>query len=191
LASLQSLDPAMGSPRRYTLLARTLHWLVALLIVLMVPLGLYMVDRGEATNFDATTGLLYDLHKLVGFALLWIVVVRLLVRLRRGAPPPEPTLTRAERAGSAAVHHSLYLLLLVVPLLGWAGVSAFPALRIFDLFNLPAILPANEEIAKRVLDVHGLVAKLLGLLALAHIAAALYHRFVKRDGVFGRMWPGA
>lgn len=166
-----------------------LHWTVAVLVIGMVPLGLYMVSRGEATNFDALTGRLYDAHKLVGFLVLWLIVLRILVRVRRGAPPALATLTALERIASGAVHHLLYLLLLVVPVLGWAGISAYPALNIFGLFNLPAILSANEPLANRILGVHGLLAKLVGLLVLVHIAAALYHRFIKRDGLLRRMWP--
>jgi cytochrome b561 len=178
-----------AEPPRYSFAARLLHWIIALVVAGMIPVGLYMVARGEATNFDATTGSLYSLHKLVGFTVLWLIVLRVLVRLRRGAPPPVPTLTLFERIASYTVHLALYVLLLAVPLLGWAGISAYPALDVFGWFNLPAILPANEALANRILSVHGLLAQALGLLALLHIAAALMHRFVKRDGVMRRMWP--
>jgi len=174
---------------RYSFAARALHWLVAAFVICMIPLGLYMVSRGAATNFDALTGQLYDLHKLAGFTVLWLIVLRIIVRLRRGAPPPLATLTPLERIASTAVHHLLYVLLLVVPLLGWAGISAYPALNIFGLFNLPGILPANEAVANKIFSVHGLLAQGLGILALVHIAAALRHRFIKRDGLLRRMWP--
>lgn len=178
-----------AAPARYGFTARLLHWVIAAFVVCMIPLGLYMVARGETTNFDAVTGSLYSLHKLLGFLVLWLIVLRVLVRLRRGAPPPVATLTPFERMASHAVHAALYLLLLVVPLLGWAGISAYPALNVFELFDLPAILSPDEGLAKRILGLHGLLAQLLGLLAALHIAAALRHRFIKRDGVMRRMWP--
>lgn len=178
-----------AAPTRYSLAARRLHWAVAAFVLCMIPLGLYMVARGEATNFDAVTGSLYSLHKLLGFLVLWLIVLRVVVRLRRGAPPPVATLTPFERVASHAVHMALYLLLLIVPLLGWAGISAYPALNVFGLFDLPAILPPDEALAKRILGLHGLLAQILGLLAVLHIAAALRHRFIKRDGVMRRMWP--
>lgn len=174
---------------RYGPTARALHWVIGLLVIGLVPLGLYMVARGEATGFDALTGSLYSLHKFVGFLVLWLVVLRVLVRLRRGEPTRVAPLTPFERIASTAVHAALYLLLLVVPLLGWAGVSAYPALNVFGLFDLPALIGPDEALAKRILGLHGLLAQLLGVLALAHIAAALYHRFLKRDGVMARMWP--
>ncbi|WP_371348152.1 cytochrome b [Ancylobacter sp. IITR112] len=174
---------------RYAPTARLLHFVVALLVIGLIPLGLYMVARGEATGFDALTGSLYSLHKFVGFLVLWLVVLRVLVRLRRGEPARAEPLTPFERVVSSLVHAALYLLLLVVPLLGWAGVSAYPALNVFGLFDLPALLAPDEALAKRILGLHGLLAQLLGVLALAHIAAALYHRLIKRDGVMARMWP--
>ena len=177
------------SAARYSFAARALHWIVAVFVICMVPLGLYMVSRGASTNFDTLTGQLYDLHKLAGFTVLWLIILRIFVRLWRGAPPPLATLTPFERIASGAVHHLLYVLLLVVPILGWAGISAYPALNIFGLFNLPGILPANEPLANKILGVHGLLAQGLGILVLIHIAAALFHRFVKRDGVLRRMWP--
>lgn len=189
MATLDTSTGTQGSAVRYGFAARLLHWLVAVLVIVQIPVGLYMVARGEATNFDALTGHLYDLHKMTGFTLLWLMVLRILVRVTRGAPPPVATLTPFERTASSAVHHLLYVLLLIVPLLGWAGISAYPALNIFGLFNLPAILPANQPLANKILSVHGLLAVLLGVLALLHIAAALQHRFIKRDGVLRRMWP--
>ena len=189
MATTDEPAPVPASSARYSFAARLLHWIVAAFVICMIPLGLYMVSRGAATNFDAVTGRLYDLHKLAGFTVLWLIVLRLFVRIRRGAPPPVETLTPPERIASNAVHHVLYVLLLVVPVLGWAGISAYPALSIFGLFNLPAILPADEPLANKILSVHGLLAQGLGILALIHIAAALRHRFIKRDGVLRRMWP--
>lgn len=189
MATRDDATPAQPPAARYGLAARLLHWVVAVLVIGMVPLGLYMVARGEATNFDPLTGRLYDLHKLAGFTVLWLMVLRVLVRVTRGAPAPLATLTPFERIASVAVHHLLYLLLLIVPVLGWAGISAYPALNIFGLFDLPAILPADEPLAHRILGVHGLLALVLGALALVHIAAALWHRFIRHDGVLRRMWP--
>jgi len=189
MAKNVSTDELANPAARYSFAARALHWVVAAFVVCLIPLGLYMVARGASTNFDALTGQLYDLHKLAGFTVLWLIVWRTIVRLKRGAPPPVATLTPFERIASTAVHHLIYVLLLIVPVLGWAGISAYPALNIFGWFNLPGILPANEPLANKILGLHGLLAQALGILVLIHIAAALFHRFVKRDGVLRRMWP--
>ena len=178
-----------GSP--YSPVARTLHWITVIAVFGMIPVGLTMSYRGNVLDlWDGLTNSLYSGHKLLGFLVLWLMVGRLAYRLLHGAPPDVPTLAWWEKAASHLVHWLLYGLLLVVPMLGWIGVSLYPALDIFGLFNLPALAKPNEDAAKRVLDVHGKLALTLGALALLHIAAALYHRLIRRDGVMRRMWPG-
>ena len=181
-----------GTTAVYASTARTLHWITAAAIAVMIPLGIAMTWRGNTLNiWDGVTDTLYSSHKLLGFVVLWLVAARLAYRLVKGAPPDEPTLNRAQRLGSRLVHWALYGLLLVVPLLGWMGVSLFPALTIFGLFDLPALAAPDEDAAKRVLGLHGALALLLAGLALIHIAAALYHHLIRRDGVMARMWVGA
>lgn len=182
----------IGTARRvYSGVARSFHWVTVLAVFAMLPLGLAMTYRSDTLNiFDGTTDALYSAHKLTGFLLLWLTAGRLIYRLLHGAPPDEPSLTWWQRAGSHLVHWLLYGLLLVVPLLGWLGVSLFPARTVFGLFDLPALAAPDQEAAKRVLGIHGRLALTLGALAGLHILAALYHRFVRRDGVLRRMWPG-
>jgi cytochrome b561 len=176
----------------YGPVARTLHWVTVVAVFVMIPVGLVMSYRGNVLNlWDGLTNGLYSAHKLTGFLLLWLTAGRLIYRLLHGAPPDEPTLAWWEKAISHLVHWLLYGLLLVVPLLGWIGVSLFPALTVFDLFDLPALAKPDEEAAKRVLGLHGKLALTFGALVAVHVAAALYHRFIRKDGVLRRMWPGA
>ena len=185
------MSKEMASGDRYSPIARTLHWITAIAVFVMIPVGLMMSYRGNVLNlWDGLTNGLYSAHKLLGFLLLWLTVGRLLYRLLHGAPPDEPTLEWWQKAGSHLVHWLLYGLLLVVPLLGWIGVSLYPALSIFDLFDLPALAKPDEPTARRVLGIHGTLALALGALAILHIAAALHHRFIRKDGVLRRMWPG-
>ncbi len=175
----------------YAPAARHFHWLTAAAVFVMVPLGLAMSYRGNTLNlWDGLTNGLYSTHKLLGFLVLWLVVSRLLYRLLRGAPPDEPTLLWWQKAASHLVHWLLYGLLLVVPVLGWTGVSLYPSLDIFGLFKLPALLAPNEALAGRVLNLHGWLAILMSLLVASHIGAALYHHVIRRDGVLRRMLPG-
>lgn len=176
---------------RYSPVARTLHWITVVAVFGMIPVGLTMSYRGNVLDiWDGLTNGLYSAHKLTGFLLLWLTAGRLIYRVLHGAPPDEPTLEWWQRAGSHLVHWLLYGLLLVVPLLGWIGVSLYPALDIFGLFNLPALAKPDEAAAQRVLGIHGKLALALGALAIMHIAAALYHRLIRKDGVLRRMWPG-
>jgi cytochrome b561 len=175
----------------YSAAARHMHWVTAAVVLAMIPAGLAMTYRGNTLNiWDGLTNAMYSSHKLLGFLVLWLVAGRLAYRLLKGAPPDEPTLLWWQKAGSHLVHWLLYGLLLVVPLLGWVGVSLYPSLTVFGLFNLPALAAPNEDLAKVVLEIHGTLAILMGLLACAHVGAALYHHLIRKDGVLRRMLPG-
>ncbi len=169
--------------------ARAFHWITVAFVVLMPALGFYMVYRGSVTNFDAWTGRLYDLHKLSGFLLLWLVVARLSWRLKQGAPPDEPTLEWWQRAAAHLNHWTLYALLFAIPLLGLFGVSLYGARSVFGLFSLPALTQEDKAMAETVFLVHRYAVILLLLVAGVHIAAAMYHYFIRQDGVLRRMLP--
>lgn len=177
------------SPAIYSPAARFFHWLTFGFLIVMIPVGVIMADRGERNIWDGTTNALYSGHKLAGFVLLFILIARLGYRLIKGAPPPEPTIEPWQRTVSAINHWGLYIVLFAMALTGWLGTSLFPALEIFGLFKLPALASPDQEASKRVLDLHGLLA--FGLIALTamHVGAALYHHFVRKDGVLRRMLP--
>jgi cytochrome b561 len=189
----QHHDEAATAPRQtvYDAAARHMHWATAGAIVVMVPLGLAMSYRGNTLNiWDGLTDALYSAHKALGFLVLWLVAGRLAYRLLKGAPPDEPTLTWSEKMASHLLHWLLYGLLIVVPLLGWIGVSLYPSLTLFGLFDLPALASPDEDMANKVLGLHGKLAIAMALLAAGHVAAALHHHFIRRDGVLRRMLPG-
>jgi cytochrome b561 len=181
-------------PSSYRPAARALHWLTAVLIPLQVVLAKSMTYEGPEPNLWATLtdrfGL-YDLHKLLGVALLALVALRLANRIARGVPADDPGIAPWQRAAASLVHAWIYLLLAVVPLLGWFGVSLYPALRLFSTFDLPALAAANRAASEPVLVAHAYAAYLLMALVFAHVGAALFHHFVRRDATLARMWPGA
>ncbi|WP_376986272.1 cytochrome b [Bosea sp. R86505] len=175
----------------YSAAARHMHWVTAAAVLVMIPAGLAMTYRGNTLNiWDGLTDAMYSAHKLLGFLVLWLVAGRLAYRLIKGAPPDEPTLLWWQKAGSHLVHWLLYGLLLIVPLLGWLGISLYPSLKVFGLFSLPAIASPDQDLAGRVLNIHGTLAMAMGLLVCAHIGAALYHHLIRKDGVLRRMLPG-
>jgi len=174
----------------YKRAARVLHWVTVALVVVQMPVGLYMVYRGNTLNvWDKVTGALYSGHKLVGVAILLVVVWRIAYRLTRGAPADEPTIEPWQRLASHANHWGLYLLLICAPIAGYIGISLFPALDIFGLFSLPGVVTPDKEAAKTAFTVHKILVLLLVLMIAVHIAAALFHYFVRRDNVLGRMIP--
>lgn len=174
----------------YSRIARGFHWWTVVLVLIMIPLGLAMQYRGNELNiWDQTTNTMYSTHKLLGFLLLWLVLARLAYRFAKGAPPDEPTLEWWQKAAAHATHWGIYALLIIIPILGWIGVSMFGARDIFGLFSLPAVAAQNQEGAKLVFLLHKIAAILLVLGIAAHVAASLYHHFIRKDGVLRRMLP--
>lgn len=176
----------------YGPVARALHWIMVVLIAVQIAMGVIMVYQAPQPNFWvrlSDTLAFYSAHKLLGFVLLLLVIVRLAVRLCRGAPAAEPTLTTWQREMSALVHAWLYFLLLLVPLLGWIGISLYPALAVFDWFALPALTAPDRPLSVPVFAAHKIAAFTLIALIGLHVFAALYHHFIRRDGVLGRMLP--
>lgn len=174
-------------------LRRLLHWLTAIVVIGMVPAGLIFTDFDNRTTIEGVFGTgsfdaLYNLHKSVGAVALALVAARLLAALIWPAPSHVGVISRVESAAARGVHAALYALLLVTPLLGWAGTSAYPAPRpVFGLYELPAIVAPNRPVAEFLLALHGTCAILLIALVVLHVAAALYHRNVRKDGVFARI----
>ena len=184
--------PARNAPVEiYGRIARFLHWLTVGLVAIQVPVGVVMTYRGNTLNvWDAVTGTLYNGHKLVGVTILLLVLCRLGYRLRHGAPPDEPTLEPWQRIVSRLNHWGMYVLLICAPVAGYIGISLFPALDIVGPLSLPAVTAPDKETAKTAFMVHKLLAVTLVLLIAVHVAAALYHYFVRKDNVLGRMIPG-
>ncbi|MDN3987499.1 cytochrome b [Zwartia vadi] len=178
-------------PQTYSMTARALHWLTAILIVALIALGVWMTERAAANLWDALTNTLYGWHKLIGFIVLWLTALRIIVKIRSTKPSYPASVSPTVIKLAAAGHGALYLLLLIVPLLGWAGVTAFPALITIGGYHLPAMpgIPKDQALAKQIFEIHGNLAMVLAILALGHIAAALHHLVIKKDGVFQRMWP--
>jgi cytochrome b561 len=178
------------APRAYAPVARMFHWITVGIVFVMFPVGLYMTYRGNTLNiWDGTTNTLYAGHKLFGFILLWLIVGRLVYRLQNGAPPDEPTLEPWQRGLSHITHWSMYGLLILVPLMGWIGISLYGARDIFGLFSLPALWTKNPDAATTAFWLHEWLGRLLALLIVTHVGAALFHHFVRKDGVLRRMLP--
>ena len=182
--------PALDAPV-YSSAARQFHWITVAFLAVLIPVGMYMEYRGNDLNiWDGLTNNLYSLHKLLGFTVLWLVLARLVYRLRNGAPPDEPTLEPWQKLASHLTHWGLYALLLYMPLTGWIGVQLYGAPGIFDLFNLPTFLAKNQPASETVLLLHKIGAGAIILLIGAHVGAALFHHVIRKDGVLRRMLPG-
>lgn len=169
---------------RYNLPHRLIHWTMAVAIIATIPIGIAMgrVPEGPMQNN------LYDLHKSLGVLVLLLALVRIALKRSAGVPGPAPGLEPWQLTLSTSVHHALYALMIAVPLLGFVANSFYgAAIPFFWLFTIPTFTPHNEDIAGAIFSMHKALAILFGLLLCLHIAGALFHRFIRKDAVFGRM----
>jgi cytochrome b561 len=171
---------------RYGLTAIALHWLLALMIVGTFSVGLYMTDLG----MSMTRLKLYNWHKWAGTTILALSALRLLWRLTH-RPPADLPAPRWQQQASHLTHGALYALFFAVPLVGWAYSSAagFPIVW-FGLLQLPDFVPKDKALAELIKPWHGYLAWTLAVLVCLHVAAALKHHVIDRDGLLQRMWPG-
>lgn len=167
---------------------RALHWLMAAIIFAALALGVW------ATYLKPGTPLRVDLltvHKSLGVTALALIALRIVVRLATRAPPYRPPLGRLNRMAAAAAHGLLYVVMITLPLSGYvhsaAGGHAF---NWFGLFPVPNLVPLNKQTDAGAGQAHHVFAWVIAALLAAHVLAALWHGFVRRDGVLARMWPG-
>jgi cytochrome b561 len=178
---------SQSSEARYDPVAKALHWLMALLVAIQFGIAWTMPDIGPHTRL----GLLISLHLTVGALIGLAALARVSWRLRHSAPGALATEPRWLRAGARVSHATLYFLLLIVPLLGWAAASARGwRVTLFPGLALPALLPRGSKSGFLAGDVHSFLAYTLLAIVGLHIAAALYHRLILHDGVLARMLPG-
>ena len=177
----------MSAPtKHFAPVARLLHWLMALMIIAMLFIG-----AGMAASVSQRHEWLLNLHKPLGIAILLLVVVRLFVRFATRQPPLPADLPGVQVLAAKLSHLLLYALMLVLPLLGWAMISAAgDPVMLGGSLQLPGILPADPRVFASLRKAHTFLAYLLFFTVLAHLAAALFHGWVRRDGVLQSMVRG-
>ena len=171
--------------QRFTPLQRLLHWLMAVCILAMLFIGVGMVSTVMPKYLT-----LVSLHKPLGIAILVLALVRLGVRLRDGAPPLPADLPEPMKLAAQLSHYALYVLMIGMPLLGWGMLSAaaYPVV-LYGGMRLPPILPQSDSLYTLLWNAHFYLAFVFFALVLSHVAAALFHALVRRDGVFDAMAP--
>ena len=174
------------SRENFSPLARLLHWTMAPLILAMLFVGVGMVatvSRAHST--------LIAIHKPLGIALLVLVVMRACVRIKRGSPPLPDDMPAPQQIVAKLSHLALYALMTAMPLIGWAMLSAagYPV-TLFGALHLPPIMPHDVRLYALLRALHTWLAFALFVTVLMHLAAALFHGLIRRDGVFSSMARG-
>lgn len=170
--------------QEYSGFAKSLHWIIALLVLTAIPVGIVM---GEIENAPFN---LFNFHKSLGVAVLLLMTVRLIYRVVHGVPP-EPGIPAFYRYAGRATHWALYILLFLTPISGAIANMYYGATTpFFGLFEIQPFFAKNEDTANFIFARHKLMGFTVGVVAILHIGAALFHYFIRRDGVLQRMLPG-
>ncbi len=172
---------------RYTNIAILFHWLVALLIIGAFIMGLVMTDIPGITP---TKLKYYSWHKWAGVTILGLAALRLLWRLTHPAPPYPATMPSWQRRAANGLHSFLYVLMFAVPLSGYFyTLSAGIPVVYFGLVELPVLIGPDPELKPLLKGVHYWLNMTLAACVALHVAAALKHQLIDRDGVLKRMLP--
>lgn len=177
---------APGPGRGYGTVARLFHWITALLVLLMIPVGIAMTSQG----FESIGDQLFVVHKGTGSVLLVLVVLRILWKATHREPPLHEGVPPVQRRIAGTTHWVLLILLLVMTVSGYVRTvgEGFP-IELLNALGIPPLIGENVELARAMSVVHKFSAYLLAALIAAHIGAAVHHAVIARDGVMRRIWP--
>jgi cytochrome b561 len=166
---------------------RAIHWLMAALIFVTLPLGVWasLLPSGGATRIETLF-----FHKSIGVTVLGLIALRIIWRLIVGAPAYAEPLGKLIQVASRAGHLALYALMIAMPVSGYvASTAGGKAVSWFGLFELPRLVAKDRFLAVSASWAHLVFAWTLAFVLAAHLGAVVWHAVVKRDSVLTRMWP--
>jgi cytochrome b561 len=166
---------------------RTLHWLMAALIFVALPLGVWasLLPSGDAMRVE-----ILFFHKSIGVTVFGLIGLRIVWRLIVGAPAYAEPLGKVIRVASRAGHLALYALMIAMPVSGYLGSTAGGrAVSWFGLLELPRLVAKDRSLAVAASWAHLVFAWMLAFVLAAHLGAVVWHAIIKRDSVLTRMWP--
>ncbi len=172
--------------KRYHPALVSLHWLLAILIIVALFMGSNILTQIPNDNPEKLFAL--KMHMISGFVILVLMIVRVIVRNVTEKPPQADAGSDAKNKGGVIAHYALYILVfaMVGSGIGTAIMAGLPDI-VFN--NSGVALPTNfDDILPRVF--HGYISKVLFAIIFIHILATLYHQFVRKDGLIARMWFG-
>lgn len=176
----------MEQGRRYSGVAMLLHWLIAVAVIV----NWRIAEAAEHASRAAREAIMGN-HMALGITILVLTVVRLAWRLTHRPPPLADTLAPWEKVVARVTHVMFYVLLIGLPLGGWFATSSYgSSVSIWGLFDWPRLpVPVNPDLAGAVFDAHAAGGTVLLVLIALHVAGALKHTVIDRDGNLWRMLP--
>lgn len=165
---------------------RALHWMMAALIFVALPLGVW---ASELPRGEQRSDILF-VHKSIGMTVLCLVALRIVWRLIAGTPAYAEALGKLIQAAAHSAHMALYALMIAMPVTGYmtsgAGKHDIPW---FGLFNFPNLMPASKALEGRAAEAHYVFAWVIAVVLALHLGAVVWHAGVRRDTILTRMWP--
>lgn len=182
-----------NTQNRYGSIAKTFHWLTALLILTLIPLGIIANDMAYDTSEQlARKAWLFSLHKTLGVTVFFVALARIGWAFKQPKPGGLHPERKAESWLAETIHWLLYGSLVLVPLSGWIHHSATTGFApIWWPFgqSLPFV-PKSESLAEVTAGLHIVFERVLVVSILLHAAGALKHHFIDKDATLRRMWFG-
>ena len=176
----------MSESTHYTSTAKTLHWLISLMIFCLLLLGFYMSDlplSPDKLKF-------YSWHKWAGVSVFLLVIVRLAWRITHTPPAMPEQMPQLQKVAATIFHFALYALMFLIPLSGWLMSSAKGFQTVwFGVLPIPDLLPKDKVIGDALKEVHQALNLLLIGIIIVHVLAALKHHFIDKDDVLKKMHP--
>jgi cytochrome b561 len=171
--------------KRFTVPQRVLHWLMAICILSMLFIGVGMVSTVTPKYLT-----LVQIHKPLGIAILVLALIRLTLRFIYGSPALPADLPEPIKLAAISSQYIFYALMIGMPLIGWAMLSAasYPVV-LFGSVHLPPILPLSPSLHTLLWHAHYYLAFAFFAVILMHVAAILFHKLIRNDGVFETMGP--
>ena len=176
----------MSDITHYTSTAKTLHWLVSLMIFCMLLLGFYMSDlplSPDKLKF-------YSWHKWAGVTVFLLVIARLGWRITHTPPAMPAQMSQLQQVAATIFHFALYALMFLIPLSGWLMSSAKGFQTVwFGVLPIPDLLPKDKVVGDALKEIHQALNLLLIGILIIHVLAALKHHFIDKDNVLKQMLP--
>ncbi|KND61291.1 Cytochrome B561 [Candidatus Burkholderia verschuerenii] len=167
---------------RFSPLQRALHWIMAVCILAMLFIGVGMVSTVKPTYLT-----LVSIHKPLGIVVLVLGLIRFVVRLVRGSPPLPADMPAPMKLAAYLSHLAFYALMIALPIIGYAMLAAADYPVIVFGVQLPSLLPHSNSLHSMLWNAHRFLALCFFALIVVHLAAALFHALIRRDGVFEAM----
>lgn len=183
----------MTTQRSYTGIAKLLHWTMAAVILVAMAIGAYaalFMSYGIDAAHDAAKGEMITLHKQIATVSIFLIVLRIIWRATH-RPPELVGMSKFMQKAAHGGHHLLYLLMVLVPISGWAFSSAagYP-IPVAGLFTLPPLLDKSPELQPIFAEIHEVLTYGLLVVIVGHVFFALKHYFIDKDKSLQSMLPG-